>query len=410
MESSSRPLRILAICLGIIVILALIVNFAVNYLANKLAHSIVNEHETNLNFLMDVRALPYPKITISNLVYTYQGKTALSVGKAYLDFSLFDLFKKQLHIYHIYVDKVSLNLPNFPQTKKKQPSSPEEKSQNENETTSTPQEEKPANQATKALNNFTVDVIDLNHLNIIYASSPKDSSIYIDTIKVNLLSSENNQFQIAVNTNYHEQPLQAKILLQFEKGNLNFDGNLTLANNQVAMTAEYKQGQLRSQIKGTLNNPKALELIIAIAAQKLPTQFDATLQGDSQQITIAPIQIQYPAAAIQADLNFTTKAPLKGNLTIPETLLEQLAAGEPSPNCPLPHMATEIIKGIRMDLQMTIVPTNADLNAARKTLIQIVPSGISLENGILPANLQQNFLSCFNYQLQNTSGTVHIEG
>lgn len=391
-ETSSRLFKILTICIGIIVLLVLLINFVVNLVANRLVQSMLskptNSNATNLYFILDVRAFPYPKITVNDLNYKYQGKTALSVNKASLDFSLIDLFKKKLHIYSIHVDKIFLNLPNFPKA--------DEKHQNENMTIPS-QEKNPANQSPIKGTNLRVDVIDLKDLNIIYSS--KAAPIHIGTIKIDQLSSDNRQFQIAVNSAYKDQLMQGSATLRFEKGLFDFAGKLTIANNQIVVNSQYKQQNLNGQIKGAFNNPKALESIVGISAQKLPAQFEAILQGNSQQLTIAPIQVQYTTGVVQADFNLNTGRPIQGNIIIPEQLLEQLAAGEPSKNCLLPFIATEIIKGINMNLQMIIVPANTN-QSAKKSLIQINPAGINLENGVLPANLQQDFLSCFNYQLQ----------
>lgn len=391
-EGSSRLLKIVTISVGIIVLLVLLINFAVNFVANRLVHSMLkpeNPNVTNLYFILDVRAFPYPKITVNDLNYQYQGKIALSVDKAYLDFSLLDLFRKQLHIYSIHADKVFLNLPNFPK--------PEEKHQNEEKRTVLSQDKNPESQTPMKSTHVSVDKIDLNDLNIIYAT--KAAPIHIGTIKIDQFSSDKKQFQIAVNSAYKDQLIQGDATLRFEKGLFDFVGKFTLANNQIEVNSHYQQQHLNGQIKATFNNPQALESIIGISAQKLPILMEAMLQGSNQQLTVAPIQIQYATGMIQADFNLNTGQPIEANLTIPEQLLEQLAAGEPPQNCPLPFTATEIIKGISMNLQMIIVPMNTN-QSAKKNLIQINPAGINLENGVLPPNLQQYFLSCFNYQLR----------
>lgn len=181
---SSRSKTFIVLLLALVLLFVMLgINLLVNLVVNRLVQDTlvksVNNANNSLNFNLNVRAFPYPKISISHLRYQHEGKPAVFIRDAYLNIALSDLFKKQLHIYTIDVDGASINLTNFPKLEIK-------KVNNEY------QEKKSLSQTVAEGSVLDVEAINLKDITIIYSTSPQDLPLHIKTIQIKQISSINN--------------------------------------------------------------------------------------------------------------------------------------------------------------------------------------------------------------------------
>lgn len=182
-EKRSGLKTLIYLLLALLLLFVLGINLVVNLVLNRLVHDTliksVNNADNYLDFNLKVRAFPYPKISINQLKYQYQGKPVVFIRTAYLNIAFFDLFKKQLLIYKMDLEGASINLPNLPPLEVKQ-------------------EKTPPNQATAENSILNIDLITLKNISLIYSASPRDLPIVIKAIQIKPLSSNKSSSPLNV--------------------------------------------------------------------------------------------------------------------------------------------------------------------------------------------------------------------
>lgn len=360
----------------------------------------INTNNRQLVLSARVQVFPSLKIGVKDFEYTQENASVVKIKEvsAYLNF--WQLFKGNLFVKKIVVRDGVVNLYELPSfywreeaTKTKTTEEPVGKKIQE------VYEENTQGNLTDSF--FKLDKIELTNIQLNYSKSPAYSPVYLNRITYNHSTEGKEQYFLTVKGEWENEPLNADVAANFSTGSNLINANFNFATNTVAFSTETADKNFRLRTHASINNSAIIARLLSLEPMQIPAIIDAVVSITNGQLSISPLHMIFSSGELKANLNHSPHSPVTIQMILPQKLLDNLSGTKIYDKCPLPWMVQVLVKGLKTELALAVSdPIN---NQPVQSFIYIDGVGIRFAGSELPAVLQKNMQTCFNFDLKDES-------
>lgn len=360
----------------------------------------INTNNRQLVLSARVQLFPSTKIGVKDFEYTQENASVVKIKEASAYLNFWQLFKGNLFVKKIVVRDGVINLYEMPSFSWREEST-KTKTTEDSAGKKIQEIYKENTQSYLKDSFFKLEKIELTNIQLNYSKSSVYSPVYLNSFTYNHSTEGEGQYFLTVKGEWENEPLNADVVANFSPGSNLINANFNFATNTVVFSTKTVDKNFQIRAHASINNSAIIARLLSLEPTQIPTIIDAVVSISNGQLSISPLHMIFSSGELKANLSHSPHSPISIQMILSQKLLANLSGTKTYDKCPLPWIVQVLFKGLKTELALAVSdPIN---NQPAQSFIYIDGVGIRFAGSELPAVLQKNMQTCFNFDLKDES-------